>query len=428
MRYTIIKPTTTTQNRILLYSMDYKPELTQLINLDLCTQVSRRKLESIYLQPLTSSKDGTLQVPIIHPKLLRLIDRMIGAFDTPLTARALRPNLDSVRKTLINFDQNINQNKDSMFQSEVSSMHGVMSIELEINRSRIRINFLYGDYNQNMGYMAAILHATHTFCTLYPRNYDGLTITACLDSLTRTVEHPDKDMGLPEILAYLKNRSVALNVSGVTISDHKTIILTKREEVIKLLFHELAHYAGLDSSLHKPISFGWDLIEPKLNLSEGFTEFVAIILTTAYDAIHLASVKSIDPYKLYALMLATETQYSIYLTAAVLKFFGYDQQTWREFFGRAGKSDEVNPAPSPIPIWEYVIVRAQLMVELNRVVDILTEDLEIDSDPGPIIASMKPDDVFLHQVGIYMHNNNYDDNISYLLIDLDWQKVWAVLV
>lgn len=364
-------------------------------------------------------------MPVPHPKLLRLLDSMVTAFDTPITAQALEPNLGSLRKTFINFDKDINHSVDSKFQSEVTSMHGVMSIELTIRRDRLRINFLYGPFEQNQGYMAAILHATHTFCLLYPADYDGLTINACLDSLTRTVVHPDVDMGLPEIRAYLRDQSTAFNVSGVTITDHKTIILTKREEVIKLLFHELVHYVGLDGPLvNKHIDFGWDLMKPKLNLSEGFTEFIAVILTTAYDAIHLASIKQVNVYKLYALMLATETQYSIYLTSALLKFFGYDQQTWRGFFGRVRSDDDrSNPLPSPIPIWEYVIVRAQLMVELNRVVDILTEDLRIDGDVGPIIASMRPDDVLLHQIGIYMHNNNYDDNISYLLIDLDWQKV-----
>lgn len=411
--------------------MEYKPELGNLINFDLLTNVSRQKLESIYLHPLgTKLRDGdnsdknyqtdivNNQIPI-HPKLLRLVDNMIIAFEKDIVMQQCRIELSKLRQIFIDFEQKINENRQSKFLLKISNMHQTMCVKLQTDNGVIHINFLHNDFHQNIGYMTAIIHAINTFCVMYPVDYDNLVIYVSLDDFIRTTEHPDGLETPKEIIRYLKGESNAFNASGITERNKRIILVTKKEEIIKLLFHELIHYAGIDHVLRfRKVQVDWALTKSDLNPSEAFTEYLSVILTSAYNAIHLGSIKMISPKLLFTIILATEAQYSIYLSAAILKFFNYDQRTWHDFFRGKGNLVDV-----PIATFEYIFLRSQLMTEMNKIVDLLTEDLKIDNNPEEIIDLMKSTDNFLIQLGNYMVDRNYDPNISYVLIDLNWQEI-----
>ena len=69
--------------------------------------------------------------------------------------------------------------------------------------------------------------------------------------------------------------------SGLTLPGHY-IILFRKEEMIKVLFHELIHYLDLDMrNYQKELFFLYDEINLKadiINPNEGYTELLALIL------------------------------------------------------------------------------------------------------------------------------------------------------
>jgi hypothetical protein len=90
--------------------------------------------------------------------------------------------------------------------------------------------------------------------------------------------------------------SGAMNVSGVTQRSSKQIILTKSEEIIKLLYHEMVHYIGLEQFLQTSTKYDFALTNKNLNLAEAYAELMAIILYCAYLTIHFLGIQKINMY------------------------------------------------------------------------------------------------------------------------------------
>ena len=393
--------------------MDYEPELAKLVDIQYLTDESKRKLNNIYLNPLTG---------VIPSKLIRFINEVSTSFNTDIIATVAKSDRTRLIKVLIGFDQYFNKVNDSYFQKFVRSARYVMSIDLMIRSSKIRLNFLYDE--EDDGYISAILHATHTFCYTIDYNYNGLVIDIALDNNIRSYDIP-QDISNDDTFKYLQSRSMAFNVSGVTIRGDKHIILTKKEDIIKLLFHELSHYAGIERNLDYEIVNPYNNIPAKtLNINEAYTEFISILFSTAYESIHLWNVNrdrlplDDDLYILYQTLLQTETQYSIYLSASILKIFGYDKDTWRSFF----ENDSNKIMSSPIYTFEYILMRTSLMLNIDSIIDAIDDDLGVNNSET-IKKYILPNDNMFIQLSTYMRTNNYDNNISYLLVDFDWNDI-----
>jgi hypothetical protein len=111
--------------------------------------------------------------------------------------------------------------------------------------------------------------------------------------------------------------------SGLTILDlHKNgnIILYRKEEVLKVLIHELVHSNLIDQKLifsrnnnyfNKLICVNYDIV-----INEAFTEFFALILNIFY-------INNVNNFKINNLntMFNNELKYSFYISSKIFKYY-----------------------------------------------------------------------------------------------------------
>lgn len=384
--------------------------MLDLIN-NFLTNNSKNKLAIIQIH------NGSQQP--LNSNLEKLLNNMtIAYFKDIKLDNAIPIDLVDLQNHFIDFDRKFNGDKylDTKFISDVKKMNLTYSIKMQILKDTIIINLLVNILCVKL--IASILHALHTFCNMFPYNYDGLTINICLDD-----NHRDINWQLPrdELFDYVKKKSLAFNVSGVTRRDKRVIDLTKQEEIIKLMYHELVHYIGLDSLLvGQYVNFGFAITKPNVNVSEAYTEFMAILLNSAYISIRLMTKKNnlnCCTYDMYKRLISLETKYSIYLTANILKLYGYNHQTFRNFFDGIGQKNY-----SPIYIWEYVILRSQLLINLNKITDDIVADWRVINS-HKIIDLMRINNKMIDEIQLVMAYTNPIDNLSYTAIELDWNLI-----
>jgi hypothetical protein len=300
----------------------------------------------------------------IHEMIFKVFNQSISLGYPKLNLKpesGTSPNLKSLQGLFIDFDRKISDVTDSKFQVDVRQMTKLTNCILIINRSQIKIHILSSKLETNL--ITAILMAINWFGHLFEYDYNGLTINICLDDNKRDIINPHIT---PQMLDLSKSKSIAFNVSGMTQRSDKLIILTKKEEIIKLLFHELIHFVGLDHVLvGKTYRVKWQITNSSVNISEAYTEFLSIVLHCMWVSVHLGcKIPKTDPQKLFNDLLCIEIEYSGYLSASILKLYGYNGNTYQDFFKRTSKSD---PKYSPICTWEYVLLRAILFLQLEQI-------------------------------------------------------------
>ncbi|ANB50427.1 hypothetical protein [Powai lake megavirus] len=357
---------------------------------------------------------------------LFLINEMILAFGKKINVTYFEANIDMVKNIFINFDYEINKISGSKFQNDVLNSDLVFSFILDVNGNKIIIHVLCDSKINNIGYISALLHAINTFCHMFPYNYDNLILYICLDQNNRNINGEfnninQNQQNLTKIFRKLKLTSQAFNVSGVTYRSRKCIILTKNQEIIKLMFHEMIHYIGLDHELTKILApHTWNIINPGLNLSEAYTEYLSVLLNSAYQSIHLSSVININVYQLYQEFILLETYYSLALSHKIIKFYGYDCNNMDKFFSKNDFSEKLF---CPILIWEYVIIRTKLLLNIDKFNWKSSQDLKITFvDISKIIKLTKINDSYIQKIKLcnYLQKN---PSFSYNLIDIDWNYI-----
>lgn len=381
--------------------------------MNLLSKTSNAKLD--YIDNLAVEK---LHRPL-HPTLVKLIDDMSLSFGQEIDLVMDKPiELDKLRKHFQKFDQTLNNVVGSKFSNDVENMNVTYAFKLMVNKDTIKINFLSNSEPNNINLMASILHALNTFCYLFPYNYDNLIINICLDQNARDIDITNEVIS--DIFEHQRKISGAFNVSGVTYRQKKIIDLTKSEEVIKLMYHEMVHFIGLDSVLlNESITSTWATMTTSLNLSEAYAEFMAIILHAAYISLHLSTNQKFNRYEIYEKILDIETVYSIYLTANILKFYGYNDKTFTNFFQGIGEKKYC-----PIFIWEYVIVRTKFLIDLDGMADLFRDGWRIGTKQvGQLVKYAKTDNSLINELSFFMEKTKSISNISYTIIDMDWRKI-----
>lgn len=366
-------------------------------------------------QYLTQSSQDKY-VPPNHTKALtlqqqKILNTMITAFTKPIKLTLKRPK--PIQKIFIDFHNMFASVRDSKFVSDVTTFDKMISYTMTVPTGVITINIIYGTDKHKV--IGTITHALNTFCNFFKTaNYDGLTLYICLDDNQRDIIVPKNLKTYEEKIIYLQKHSLALNVSGMTDKKKKIVYLTRTEEIVKLLFHEMAHYIGLDEKLRfLDFKNNWTVAPKELNISETYTEFMAVLLNSAYQAVHIHCLdKSVPVANIYESLLASETTYSLKLTANILKFYGYNVTTYKKFFDGTG-----NAVSEPIPLWEYIFLRAICMLNM----DFIPENY-IMRDVSQIINVIQKDDALIRGIEKYM-SLPLDKNISYNMVDLDWTKI-----
>uniref|UniRef100_A0A6C0CAF6 Uncharacterized protein n=1 Tax=viral metagenome TaxID=1070528 RepID=A0A6C0CAF6_9ZZZZ len=364
-----------------------------------------------------SSQDKYIDMKIsnekLDPKLKKILDIMLVSFKKNLIIESKSPTkLQKMQKIFIQFHNMFSNIRDSKFVSDVKKFNKVITYTLDTPHGIITLNFLY-DKNK-IKVISAITHALHTFCNFFNKiDYDGLVIYVCLDDNKRDIIIFDDRKTYDEKIAYLQKNSLALNVSGMTDKNKKIVFLTRTEEIVKLLFHEMVHYIGLDEKLRRVnYTNNWAVAPVELNISETYTEFMAVLLNAAYQSIYIWCLdpkKSID--QIYRTILNMETIYSLRLTANILKFYGYDSATYENFFKGIGHKNS-----EAIPLWEYIFLRTICMMNMT-----FFPSNYVMNDVATFVKLLKNDRQLVENLEKYM-SGPMDLNISYNMIDLDWEK------
>jgi|SRR5271154_2801770 len=338
-----------------------------------------------------------------------LLDAMFAAYMVEPKIEFSKP---ASKKSMVKLFSEFSGPGNTKFSNDLKKMDTIYSFKLN---GATTLNFILNRTDESKRLVSAIIHAVHTFCHLFPYDYHGLVINICLDDNKRDLIIPETLKNDAEKFKYLEKHALAFNVSGMTNRMDKLIDVTRSEEMIKLLYHEMVHYIGLDTVLLDHNIDSTLSIKNKLNLSEAYTEFMSIILKSAYQSIYLAGLNKWNLADTFAKILYLEIQYSFYLCSNILAFYGYNKDTYNQFF--QGISDKKY---SPIPIWEYVFLRAALLMNINQVVDIvaLTHWHVTSSTSRAVIELMIPTNKFIDKLSFFIIRTKPIQNISYSMIDL----------
>lgn len=373
------------------------------------TNTSKTKLNHI-----TSNQEHR-----IHPKLKKLLEGMELAFCTELNMELGDTKIDYIYNIFQEFITDILKTTGSKFELDLNKMKKSMSINFFVGSDIIKINFIY-DNNTMFKYISIVLHALNTFCNLFPHNYAGLEINVCLDQNLRNIDIPDHITSIKNKITYLQKESLAFNVSGVTYPSRRIINLTRQEELIKLLFHEMIHFIELDHILtDTDFKNTWAINTKGLNLSESYTEFFSVLLYAMYESIHLSKLTSDKSDTIFKKILSIETEYSICLTSSILKFYNYDNTNYKKFFDGSGSK-----ITQPILLVEYIFLKSILLLNINAVLDIVPANYKIKKNNLPDLFKIFLNDAILvTKLKSYMENNMRIKSVSYLAIDLDWSLI-----
>lgn len=372
-----------------------------------------------YLTKSSKEKIQTDTIPDVGEKSV-LVDKilidMMKAFKQEIILKQKKSiDLQTIKSIFLDFNNNFN-GKGSKFASDVNHvLNKSYTFVLVISdNNELTINFLCKNNQKKL--IALLLHAINTFCHFFSHvDFHDLTLNICLDDNKRDLIIPEKCLTYNDKINYLKEKSLAFNVSGVTYRFDKIINITRIEEIVKLLFHEMIHYVGLDHELlYVNFRNNWSINPQKLNLSETYTEFMAVLLNAAYQTIHIYCVdEKLSAIELYKNILEIETKYSIRLTSDMLKFYGYDDVTYTNFFHGIGQKNK-----EPIPLWEYIFLRTICMLKM----DFFPEDYIIKTDNVDMFINLlKNDKDLIKKIHEYM-KIPISKNVSYNAIDLDWSK------
>jgi hypothetical protein len=291
-------------------------------------------------------------------------------------------------KIFTTFNREFNCQGDCKLEDDLEKMNCVLCLELD----GVILHFIGHDYKS----IPIILHALSTFICMFPAQYQGLVIYVCLDRNARVL---DLSKGINEH----RQDAQAFTVSGLTERSHKEIHLTKQEELVKLLFHELIHYIGLDSQLMK--------YSDQFRYYEAYTEFLSVLLHSAYYAItfYLQNEYANNIYELYHQIVDEEIEYSVRLASDLLKHSGYDQGNYKQYFHNA------TPLEYPIPVTEYVLLRSNLLLNHDQVLNQVNQYRV--HQPKQMIIFLNDHDKLVKEVAKHMHKPINKD-MSYLKYDV----------
>lgn len=364
------------------------------------------------------------EAPPLPPCLAVMLQKMQKTFQSPLNMTLQKVDIQGLKRDFRNFDAEMNQryhNCDiTQFQKDVEKMPYATCYELGIDSKRVYVRFLSS--KPDYAVKVTLLLAINCFLSMYTHRWleSGLRIDICLsDNLRLVSNYPSKQSEIPVIMKKLCHKSMALNVSGLTNKMRNLVVLTRKQEILKLLFHELTHYVGLDIPLR---SNEYDGLE--FHAEEAFTEWLSVVFVTAFQTIWSATCPElcgIPQEKIYACYLYLESEYAICLSAKVVKFC-YPHSTNATFRFEIGPAlDMARQAGIHIAIWEYVVLKTQLWLAMPAVLACLNADLAVENKQAlmAILHQHNAINKVLHQE----LGRNLDGDFAYTVSDLDYAKL-----
>jgi hypothetical protein len=216
----------------------------------------------------------------------------------------------------------------------------------------------------------------------------------------------------------IQKEFMGFTVSGMTRKFQKEIYVTRKEELLKLLIHELIHYLDVDEELFgNPITLPWN-INSECHTNEAYTETLSIIFHTMYMSAYFAKGLSIDEqFTFFIQLIHLELSYSYYLSSKILHLLGYNSNNCQDFFKAGTKHTQY------IYTWEYIILRTFILENFEKLE--LTQNnffihLPFNDELKKISLDAKTIDKISR--GLQMiekgANTKINNAVSYILLDL----------
>lgn len=303
---------------------------------------------------------------------------------------------------LIDFDRDLNNVSTSVYQDWIANTKKVASVSSFKINDRIDFHVYHDEPESNLIAVMALAIGMFDRCFIKNRSVT-LNIYASLDDCKRrlpTIRISPTD---------LAKRSAGYTVSGVTDPSQHRIILTKKQEIIKLLFHEMIHFASLDAFMprHQCPVLG------TLDLPESFAEAGSVVLHSALVAILCSSAPSRAIRDLES-MLRTEYLYSRRLATQILAYHGYSRQEMDDF-PLTDKNHQ-----SPIAIWEYVLYRTNLLSDAENLINCLIN--RDDHASQDMLKRQCIDNNLFKELSMdYLAPVGTTIDVSYIYHDIDWR-------
>ena len=234
---------------------------------------------------------------------------------------------------------------------------------------------------------------------------------------------------IPKHLNIYKKTNTAFTTSGVTSVD---MILTKKEELSKLLLHELIHLYKLDGNHHYETSF-LEQIKQKMPFSDNNSEreSVAELMSNIYNCMNLCLIISKDhnlnedqENNLLNILINMEKEYSVAVVSKILKYFNVQPNELFDY--------NKNKVELVSPINLYYIFRSVLYFRLNDFLqsknlvkkNILEINENIYSDLEQYAFESKKS-IFMEKLYYYYKKSDLKSNpsVSYITLDIDFDKV-----
>lgn len=392
-------------------------------NFDLITIKSKDKIELI--------KNKLLKSPIDSKNLTSLTDMMIDFYQHShkLYLISLSPDdVFNIKSLIWNNFLKVNSPSE-IFKDFISDGHVV---KMKVNQ--ITLVIVVGKNDKSYDY-SLLVKRLHTLNHLYGK-FKANIYLALFDQ-PRTLEYLSKnnsECGFDCQMTSLKNNYKGMTVGGFTTSNENDIFIFKKEEVSKLLIHEIAHLLDLDLGFkEKKYQNPWMTKNDELNIYEAYAELISCIMNSIFMALEF---KSFYPKTIFNdtldYILNMEYTYSFYLSAKLLRWFNVNPD---DFFHKKGLI-----ISEPIYVSEYVYLRTMMWMKFDNILINLNFDtrkaksiknLEVLTSPrrGDPVSNMvghtSDEDLiqkFIDQIKLFNMNDN-NLSISYSLLEFDQDKI-----
>ena len=319
------------------------------------------------------------------------------------------------------------------------------NIEYETSYKLMNHYIKYYHQQNDLSYNNLLNQRIFTMFNIYQKN-KKLDLTIVTNDKNRVL-NKKRSNDIKVDLNQMKKRGIANISSGVTTYDGKMVI-SRKEELPKLLVHELIHFLGLDGNffnLHnhelldsKEKFTNYNIISfcVQKNISsfvyESYTEFLSNILNCLFISLEI-------PNGNFSVMIETlelERIYSIYQTAKLLYYFGFNN--FNSFFVDCkNKINSKNRKFFTDTLYlDYTIIRSIMFFSFQEVLEIM----EIKNN---LLEIKNEKNNFYHKLQIIVNNTLYgnrdyanildyflsqmpkinDLDIGYTCIDIDPNKI-----
>ena len=235
---------------------------------------------------------------------------------------------------------------------------GYIRVTIKLSNREVVIYFVLfnkEDFNLNFDYYSHLIISYIIFCNeLNDKCSKKLTIYFYLTKFKKVLHKRDTIIGVKNVN------------SGVTYSctDNNEICIYRKEEFLKVFFHELVHSMGLDLEEFRDLSFVKKMndtfsISTTNNYFEAYTEFLGVIFYLLFVSFYLSTTKK-ESFTYAKMFLDNEVYFSMYQMNKVLSHNGLSYNDLVKNINTDLYREQSN-------VFSYYVLKTIMLYHLNEV-------------------------------------------------------------